>query len=145
MQDRIEAVLELKGHEVEFTGLETTVRAAVDHMNERRIGALVVMDADAIVGIFTERDVLMRVVARGLDPATTRIAEVMTRDPITVTLGATVSEALVTITERRCRHLPVLDGSGALCGLISIGDLTSWIVRDQQRTIEDLHAYIRAA
>lgn len=144
MHDRIEKVLELKGRTVESTRRDATVRAAVDHMNAKRIGALVVIDEGAIAGIFTERDVLARVVARGLDPATTRIADVMTREPVTIGLHTTVNDALVVITERRCRHLPVVDGAGRLVGLISIGDLTSWIVRDQQRTIEDLHDYIRA-
>ncbi len=145
MQDRIATVLELKGHAVESTRCETTVTAAVEHMNRQRIGALVVTDGSALVGMFTERDVLVRVVARGLDPTTTRVGDVMTRDPIAINPDTTVGESLVMITERRCRHLPVLDATGALCGLISSGDLTSWIVRDQQRTIEDLHAYIRAA
>jgi len=144
MHDRIELVLELKGRKVEITQTGTTVRAAVDHMNDRRIGALVVCDGDAIAGIFTERDVLVRVVARGLDPATTRVSDVMTREPITIGLGTTVNDALVVVTEKRCRHLPVVDATGKLVGLISSGDLTSWIVRDQRLTIDDLHDYIRA-
>src|SRR5882724_3318569 len=145
MHDCIDQVLEHKGHEVEVTAPDVTVIAAVEHMNARRIGALVVIADGEIVGIFTARDVLVRVVARGMDPNTTRVTDVMTRGPCTVAPNMTVNDALVVITDRRCRHLPVVDDAGALCGLISAGDLSKWIVRDQQRTIEDLHAYIRAA
>jgi CBS domain-containing protein len=144
MYDRIGRVLEHKGRHVESTSIETTVLAAVEVMNTQRIGALVIIRGGLPVGIFTERDVLVRVMARGLDPAATLVGDVMTRDPITIRADATVNDAMVLITNARCRHLPVLEG-GALCGLISIGDLTSWMVREQQRTIEDLHNYIRAA
>lgn len=144
MNECIGKVLAHKGRVVETTTAEMSVAAAVEHMNDRRIGALVVMREQTIIGIFTERDVLVRVVAAGKDPMTTRVQEVMTENPVTVRAEMTVADALTTITERRCRHLPVIDDAG-LCGLISIGDLTSWIVRDQRQTIEDLHNYIRAA
>jgi CBS domain-containing protein len=65
----------------------------------------------------------------------------MTGDPVTVRSDCSIADALRLITERRCRHLPVID-DGGLCGLISIGDLTKWIVRDQAQTIDDLHEYI---
>lgn len=144
MNDRIYKVLEHKGREVECTSINTTVFAAVERMNALRIGALVVLDAGRLVGIVTERDVLTRVIARTLDPRLTLVGDVMTREPVTVRADATVSDAMIVITNRRCRHLPVVDETG-VCGLISIGDLTSWMVRDQQQTIADLHNYIRAA
>ena len=93
---------------------------------------------------FTERDVLVRVVAAGLDPQGTPVGEVMTRSPVAVRSGQTVGDAMRIITERRCRHLPVIDDN-RLHGLISIGDLTSWLVRDQERTIADLHDYMNRA
>jgi CBS domain-containing protein len=96
------------------------------------------------VGIFTERDVLVRVVAAGLDPNRTVVHEVMTQNPVVIRSDMTVNEAMRVITERRCRHLPVID-RGELRGLISIGDLMSWLVRDQQRTIEDLYDYVTRA
>jgi CBS domain-containing protein len=141
MHDQIAKVLELKGGEVETVAPETTVLVAVQQMNARKIGALLVADRGRPIGIFTERDVLVRVVAAGLDPKTTPVNEVMTRSPIVVRADVTVREAMLVITERRCRHLPVIDETG-LRGLISIGDLTSWVVRDQQRTIEDLYGYM---
>lgn len=141
MHDVIAKVLEHKGSSVETVTPQTTVLAAVQQMNQRKIGALLVTDRGRPVGIFTERDVLVRVVAAGLDPKTTPVNEVMTRSPVVVRSDVTVSEAMFVITQKRCRHLPVIDDTG-LIGLISIGDLTSWVVRDQQRTIEDLHDYM---
>jgi CBS domain-containing protein len=120
---------------------DTTVLGAVQRMNELRIGALLVTDGGRPIGIFTERDVLVRVVVAGLDPNTTPVNEVMTRNPVVVRSDVTVGQAMMIITERRCRHLPVIDGP-KLRGLISIGDLTSWLVRHQQRMIDDLHDYM---
>lgn len=144
MHDQIARVLEHKGHHVETTAIDATATEAVERMNACRIGALVVLEGGRPVGIFTERDVLVRIVASGLDPRTTRVGDVMTRDPVMIRSDETVADAMRIITDHRCRHLPVLDERG-LCGLISIGDLTSWVVSDQQRTIYDLHDYIRAA
>ena len=137
-------VLALKGNDVVTVAPETTVLVAVQQMNDRKIGALLVLDRGRPVGIFTERDVLVRVVAAGLDPKGTPVGEVMTRSPVAVRSATTVGEAMRIITERRCRHLPIVDDS-RLLGLISIGDLTSWLVRDQERTIADLHDYMNRA
>jgi CBS domain-containing protein len=144
MNDPIAKVLEGKGSSVETVSPQTMVLVAVHRMNERKIGALLVTERDRPIGIFTERDVLVRVVAAGLDPTTTPVSEVMTRNPVVVRPECSVGEAMMVITERRCRHLPVMDERGLL-GLISIGDLTSWVVRNQQRTIEDLHDYMNRA
>jgi CBS domain-containing protein len=144
MNDPIANVLELKGTDVVTVAPETTVLVAVQQMNDRKIGALLVLDRGRPVGIFTERDVLVRVVAAGIDPKTTPVSEVMTRGPVVVRSDVTVGEAMMVITEKRCRHLPVVDDA-KLCGLISIGDLTSWLVRHQQRTIDDLHDYMARA
>ena len=144
MNDPIARVLDHKGSKVETVPAETTVLTAVKRMNECKIGALLVTVGGRPVGIFTERDVLVRVVAAGLDPKTTPVNEVMTRNPVIVRSDVTVNDAMMVITERRCRHLPVIDDSD-LRGLISIGDLTSWLVRHQQRTIEDLHDYMTRA
>jgi len=142
MNETIERVLADKGDTVEAVAPDTSVLRAVERMNECHIGSLVVCDGDRPVGMFTERDVLVRVVARGLDPKRTPVGEVMTRDLIAIRPDVTVTEAMLVITERRCRHLPVVDDRG-LRGLISIGDLTRWIVRDREQTIEDLYEYLR--
>lgn len=144
MNESIRRVLEHKGRTVESVGPESTVFDAVTQMNHRHIGALLVLDAKRPIGIFTERDVLVRVIARRVDPSTTPVGEVMTRHLITIRSDASVTDAMRVMTHERCRHLPVVD-EGELRGLVSIGDLTSWLVRDHQRTIEDLEGYILRA
>jgi CBS domain-containing protein len=144
MTNSIRDVIAHKGDAVETVTPETTAFAAVERMNAKRIGAVLVVEDGQTIGIFTERDVLVRVVARGLDPTTTTVRKVMTTEPVTIAPDATIAHAMSVITDSRCRHLPVVDGA-RLCGLVSIGDLTSWIVRDRERTIADLHDFIRAA
>jgi len=144
MNDPIAKLLEHKGCGVETTPQMTSVAQAVEKMNLRRIGSLVVVEQGEVVGIFTERDVLVRVVACGLDPLMTLVAKVMTPDPITVRPETPMMAAMAIITDHRCRHLPVV-GDHGLCGMISAGDLTSYLVRSQQRTIHDLEDFIRAA
>jgi CBS domain-containing protein len=141
MNDTLRAVLDAKGHSVHAVDPKATVLDAVRTMNAERIGALLVMDDEELVGIFTERDVLCRIVDQGRDPAETRIAEVMTRRPVVVKAGATVEEAMAVVTEKRCRHLPVVDEDG-LVGLVSSGDLTHWVTRNQEFHIQDLVNFI---
>ena len=137
MNDTLRAVLDAKGHSVHAVPPGTTVLDAVRKMNEERIGALLVMEKEDLVGIFTERDVLCRIVDQGRDPADTRVADVMTEEPVIVKANATVEEAMAVVTEKRCRHLPVMDENG-LVGLVSIGDLTHWVTRNQEYHIQDL-------
>ena len=141
MKASLRALLEHKGRDVETVDPDTSVFVAVQRMNVRHIGALVITDEQNLVGIMTERDVLTRVVATNRDPTGTRVWEVMTRDPVIIDADATVEEALGVVSSRRCRHLPVVH-QNALYGLVSAGDLTAWIVRDQRRTIDDLYDYV---
>lgn len=120
---------------------EATVLDAVTLMNALRIGSVLVLDGTRARGIFTERDVLTRVVAPLRDPAQTMLVEVMTRELVTVTPTTSARTAMELMTERRLRHLPVMH-DGAIVGMLSIGDLTRWMVRDQKLTIDDLTDYI---
>ncbi len=95
-----------------------TVKAAVDVMAEHRCGSVVVVDADAVVGIFTERDLMLRVVREGRDPANTAVADVMTKNPDTIDADAPVADAIRAMDEFSYRYLPVLD-SGRCIGVIS--------------------------
>lgn len=148
MQEPIRNVLALKGRDIAKVAQAETVLAAVEQMNQRRIGSVIVVVEQSPgarpVGIFSERDVLTRVISRGLVPARTMVSDVMTKELCTISADATVLEAMMKMTDKRCRHLPVMDGD-ELIGVISIGDLTSWMVRDQQRTIEELHDYMHRA
>jgi CBS domain-containing protein len=138
---RIHQILAHKGYAVETVELDVSVLAAVRQMHVGHVGSVVVVDGDGLVGILTERDVLVRVVAPGLDPATVRVRDVMMRELVVIDRDVTVGDAIVIITNRRCRHLPVIE-SGRLCGLVSAGDLTAWLVREQRLVIDDLQAYI---
>jgi CBS domain-containing protein len=117
------------------------VAAAVKVMNSHKVGATLVMDGGRLVGIFTERDVLSRVVAAGLDPATTPMERVMTRNPITVASTTTIEDVMALFTAKRFRHLPVMD-DGRLVGLISIGDILRRMVETHRHEAEQLKQYI---
>jgi CBS domain-containing protein len=141
MLDTLSAVLTTKGHTVHSVSPAATVLEAVRKMNGERIGALLVCADNEVVGILTERDVLIRVVDEGRDPTVTAVSDVMTREVVAVKPSMTVEEAMAVVTERRCRHLPVMDGS-QLVGLVSIGDLTQWMSRNQEIHIQDLVNFI---
>jgi CBS domain-containing protein len=141
MQDTLEAVLAGKGTAIHYVIPEATVLDAVVKMNDERIGALLVCVSGEMVGIFTERDVLCRVVAEGRNPAATKVLDVMTQEVVAVRSTTSVEEAMAVFTERRLRHLPVVD-DGKLMGLVSSGDLTRWVSRNQEGHIQHLMNFI---
>jgi CBS domain-containing protein len=116
---------------------DTSVTECIRLMNSHNIGALLVIEDDKLAGMFTERDALNKVLAAGVDPVTTRVSEVMTKDPLCVDPSTTVEEAMHIVTHRRIRHLPILH-NGELVGLISSGDLTHWMLEDQVGEIREL-------
>jgi CBS domain-containing protein len=135
-------ILAGKGSQVQTIGKTATVLQAALLMNEHKIGALVVMEQKQIAGMFTERDVLRRVVGEQRDPARTTVAEVMTTEVACCTPATTLEEARVAMKDRRIRHLPVVDDQGGLLGLISIGDLNAYQAASQEQTIHLLHEYL---
>jgi CBS domain-containing protein len=139
--ERIEHVLGIKGSVVVTVRSTSPVLAAVRQMHGRHVGSVLVEEAGALVGILTERDVVSRVVVPDRDAALTVVRDVMTPDLVVVDPQVTVADAMVMMTASRCRHLPVVD-HGRLCGLVSVGDLTAWLVREQQLVIDHLHDYI---
>ncbi len=141
MNTSISTLLERKGPEVFSLPPDTTVAEAAREMDRHRVGAILVLEAGRIAGIFTERDVLSRVVAAGVDPKTTPIKSVMTRDPITVASSTTVEEVMEIFTNKRFRHLPVVD-DGRLVGLVSIGDVLRRMVDSHRHEAEQLKQYI---
>lgn len=134
-------ILDRKGSEVATVNRATTVLDAAKLMNERRIGALVVTDGDRAVGIFTERDILNRVVATSRKPEGTQVGDVMTSPMACVRRDTPLTECKAVMTEKRIRHLPVVE-EGNLYGLISSGDILASESADQQATIEYLHEYL---
>ncbi|CAN4275246.1 COG0517 FOG, CBS domain [Methylophilaceae bacterium] len=108
---------------------------------EYEIGALMVLEGEKLVGIFSERDYAREVVLKGKSSKTTAVSEVMTANVISVKLGDTVEQAMTVMTEKRIRHLPVLD-NGKVVGMLSIGDLVKETIAYQQGLIKQLESYI---
>ena len=113
----------------------TSVVNAVRVMNDESIGAVLVLDGQKLVGIFTERDVMVRVVGAKRDPATTLVSEVMTTTVRSVEHTSRANDALRLMSDRHHRHLPVLE-NGQVRGLVSIGDLTRWAIRSQREQFD---------
>ena len=138
----VQELLARKGSHVITVGTNATVLDAALVMNEHHVGAVVVLDEGKIQGMFTERDVLRRVVGERRDPTQTVVSEVMTRDVFCCTPQTGLEEARGTMKNRRIRHLPVVDGDNRLLGLISIGDLNAHEATAQEQTIHLLQEYL---
>jgi CBS domain-containing protein len=138
----VREILARKGSAVFTIGPGASVLEAALLMNEHKIGSLVVIDDGQVVGIFTERDVLQRVVGDQRDPARTPVGEVMTTEIVCCTPETTIAEARGAMKNRRVRHLPLVDGDHRLLGLISIGDLNAYETSDHEQTIYLLQEYI---
>ena len=141
MSAPLSALIKEKGNVIYSAHPEETVFACVKKMGVAGVGALLIIDETGLVGIFTERDVSKKVVLQKVDVETVCVSSVMTRDVKTVTPSTTTDEAMSIMTEERFRHLPVLLEDNVL-GLISIGDLTRWVVMSQQHNINHLVEYI---
>jgi CBS domain-containing protein len=137
----IKQVLDRKGHDVLTVQPEDTVLHALEQMASRNVGAVLVMEKDAPVGIFTERDYARSVILKGRSSSTTPVRDIMIADVIFVQPEQTVDECMAIMTDKRFRHLPVLQ-DGKLVGIVSIGDLVKTIIDQQKFTIEQLQGYI---
>ena len=120
---------------------DDTILDALRLMADKNIGAVLVMSGDAIAGIVSERDYARKVVLLGRTSKTTPVREIMTTDVISVEPGSTADQCMALMTERRIRHLPVVE-NGALVGIISIGDVVRAVVDSQQFVIKSLENYI---
>ena len=141
MTSQLATLLEAKGRNVHTIAATDSIDAAARSMAQHNVGALLVTDEAGPVGIVTERDVLLRVVALRRSPLATLVAEVMTPNVVVVRPSVTVPEAMAICTHRRLRHLPIVD-HGELVGIVSAGDLTRWMVRDRDDHIQELVDYI---
>jgi CBS domain-containing protein len=139
--DTIESILAEKGQAVHLTSPNATVLEAARSMCGLRIGALLVCVDGRAVGIFTERDAMTRVLLARRDPAATSVEEVMTRAVVCVESSTKASEAMAIMTERRCRHLPVVH-DGRVVGMVSIGDLVRRVSLEQSFEIRMLRDYV---
>lgn len=137
----VASILDRKGRDVVSLPASESVLRAANLMNERGIGGLVIVDEGQVVGIFTERDVLRRVVAERRDPSSTTVREVMTAPVVSCRPDTPLDECTAVMTRRRVRHLPVMDQIG-LAGILTSGDILAHQVADQEATIEHLNSYI---
>jgi CBS domain-containing protein len=138
----VKDILAVKGTHVLTIGPEATVLMAATLMNDHHVGGLVVLDQGHLAGMFTERDVLRRVVGEGRDPAATRVGDVMTAEVVCCTPETELEEARGSMKNRRIRHIPVVDDAGQLLGLVSIGDLNAQLAAVQEQTIHLLREYV---
>lgn len=134
-------LLESKAPEVFAIGPDAPVLDAIRLMAEKRIGALLVMQDGRLVGIVSERDYARKVVLQGRASSSTPVRDIMTADVIRVGLNDTADRCMQLVTDRRIRHLPVVDGEAVL-GVVSIGDLVKAVIEDQQVEIDQLQRYI---
>ena len=116
---------------------DVSVTECVRQMNEQQIGAMLVMEEDQLLGIFTERDAITRVLGAGLEPSYTKVSAVMSHNPICVTPTTTLDETMAIVSNQRIRHLPVVQ-DGKVLGMVSSGDLTHWLVEDRSGEIREL-------
>ncbi len=141
LDDSVERILRQKGSAVFSISPDATVYEALETLEKRNVGALLVMAGDSLVGLLSERDYVRKVKLKGHSSSDLRVEEIMSSPVVTVTLAATVDECMHSMTNKRCRHLPVLD-QGKVVGVLSIGDLVNWIMTVQDVTIHELEGYI---
>ncbi len=140
----VRQLLRAKGSQTWTVGPGESVFAALELMADKNVGALMVVDAGRLVGIFSERDYARKVILHGRASRDTAVREIMSAHVVTVGPEATVADCMVRMTERHIRHLPVVDG-GELVGIVSIGDVVKAIISEQSFLIDQLQSYIQGA
>lgn len=134
-------VLKRKGNQVWSISPNATVYDAVQLMAEKNIGAILVMEGEKLVGIISERDYTRKVILKGKASKTTPVRDILTTVVVSVTPQDTVEHCMQLMTDKRVRHLPVLENDRVV-GMVSIGDLVNWIIHVQREIIQQLRSYI---
>jgi len=138
---RVKHLLDLKGRAVWSIRPEEPVLRAIQLMAEKGVGALPVLNGEELVGIVSERDYARKVILQGHSSSDTQVREIMYSPVTTVTENETVHLCMELVTDRRIRHLPVVE-HGKVIGIVSIGDLVKAVIEEQQQTIDQLERYI---
>lgn len=136
-------VISTKGSTVHQINASATVHDAVGLMNEHKVGALIVVNGQGdLAGIFTERDVLRRVLGENRDPSATGVGDVMTSEVVCCEPEMDLEDVRLLMKQRRIRHLPVVHNGGALAGMVSIGDVNAAFAQDHEVQLQYLREYI---
>ncbi len=141
MKSTVKEILDEKGGVVWTINSDETVYEALVKMAKKEIGALCVMENNRFVGIFTERDYARKVVLHGKSSKDSSVGEMMTKEVAVINQDTTIDECMTLMTKKRVRHLPVMEGDKFI-GIISIGDVVSRTIKDQELTIKNLEDYI---
>ena len=139
---RVKHLLARKGRDIWSVDSDEPVLEAIQIMADRHVGALPVLREGQLVGVISERDYARKVILLGRSSAETPVWQIMSAPVITVGPEDAVRRCMELMTERRIRHLPVVDAGGAMIGMISIGDLVRGVIEEQQETIEQLEKFI---
>jgi CBS domain-containing protein len=139
----VKEILEAKSHKLLSISPQTSVLDALKLMADRDVGALVVLDGDGLAGIFSERDYARKVILHGKSSKATPVSEIMTHKVVCVRPDQSVEECMALMTDKRIRHLPVLEGRQVI-GVISIGDVVKEVISEQRFVIEQLEHYIHS-
>jgi CBS domain-containing protein len=142
LQGTVADMLEVKGKTIHAIAPDATVYEAIERMDQRRAGALLVMRGEELVGIISERDYTRKVILLGRASRETRVEEIMSSKVISVRIDTTLHDCLKLVTDRSIRHLPVVDATGRVVGVLSIGDLVRAVVAQQAETISSLKSFI---
>ncbi len=138
---KVNLILEKKGRQVFSVTAQTSVFDALHVMLEKNISALLIMEKEELLGIFTERDYARKLILQGKSSKETPISEIMTPDLLTLSINSTIDQCMEIMTDKKIRHLPVLENNYVI-GMISIGDVVKFVIEDQKQTIQHLESYI---
>jgi len=139
--NKVKHIIKAKGHRVWKVQADITVFDALKLMADKQISSVIVMDGDQVAGIFTERDYARKVGLQDVNPSAIKIADIMTRQLITVTPETSVNECMAIITDNHIRHLPVMQ-DGKLVGIVTIGDVVKDMIDELQFAVKQLENYI---
>jgi len=141
MDFSVKYMLQKKGHEIWSTSPDANIYLALQLMAEKDVGALLVYEDNELVGIFSERDYARKVILQGKTSRETQVREIMTEQVVYIQASQTVAECMALMTEKRIRHLPVVEDDKVI-GVITIGDVVKEIISEQEYVIEQLEKYI---
>lgn len=141
LREPVHRILRNKGSQVHSIAPDATVYEALEKLAQEDIGALIVLNGADLVGVFSERDYVRKVILKGRSSREMKVHEIMSSPVVTVSLETTIDECMYRMTEQRCRHLPVLE-DGNVVGVVSIGDVVNWIITTMDLTIHQLEDYI---